>query len=734
MKKIINSVTISIFLTIASFYFYSLDLTVFQQLELKAYDLKVRIRGERPITNKIKIIAIDENSLTNEGRWPWSRRKMAQLVDRLVEANVASIGFDIFFPEHENHISPERFESGIKQQITEKMNAEELVSWYKNLNDSDQHFAKSIERSERVTLGFFVNPADKKLNSSDLEQLDFSQYSIVQRFDDRTKPLPLRQIFSVGLSIPELMNAANAAGYVSFVPEMDGVVRWVPTLMQHDEYMFPPLSLQVAREAVQSPLAVNIYEFGVEKIALGEIPIPVKENGDILINYYGPALTFDHISATDVLTGKVGQEELSGKIVLVGATAAGIHDIHTSPFGPLFPGVEIHANIMESILQNDYLMRPEWLSILDLLLIAVSGLLLGLVSQKYKAYGAATFLAFGMLGYLAFDFYLFTQKGLWVNTVYPIFTQLFVYSGLILYHFGFEQREKRFIKGAFSQYLAPTVVNQLVDNPDFLKLGGERREITAFFSDVAGFSSISEKLEPEKLVKLLNDYLTKMTDIILKYEGTVDKFEGDAIIAFFGAPLIFKDHALRSCLVSVEMQECLEIMRTDWRAQGEPELFMRIGVNTGPAVVGNMGSTTRLDYTMMGDSVNLAARLEGVNKQYKTYTMISESTYEQAKDGIEAREVDLIRVVGKREPVRIYELLGKKGEIDATMKQTLPFFIEGYELYKKREWNKSAEFFEKVLAINSEDGPSLTYFERCITFQVHPPSDDWDGVFSMGSK
>ena len=544
----------------------------------------------------------------------------------------------------------------------------------------------------------------------------------------------MRQIFSVGLSIPELMNAANAAGYVSFVPEMDGVVRWVPTLMQHDEYMFPPLSLQVAREAVQSPLAVNIYEFGVEKMALGEIPIPVKENGDILINYYGPALTFDHISATDILTGKVGQEELSGKIVLVGATAAGIHDIHTSPFGPLFPGVEIHANIMESILQNDYLMRPEWLSILDLLMIALSGLFLGLVSQKYKAYGAATFLAFGMLGYLAFDFYLFTQKGLWVNTVYPIFTQLFVYSGLILYHFGFEQREKRFIKGAFSQYLAPTVVNQLVDNPDFLKLGGERREITAFFSDVAGFSSISEKLEPEKLVKLLNDYLTKMTDIILKYEGTVDKFEGDAIIAFFGAPLIFKDHALRSCLVSVEMQECLETMRTEWRAQGEPELFMRIGVNTGPAVVGNMGSTTRLDYTMMGDSVNLAARLEGVNKQYKTYTMISESTYEQAKDGIEAREVDLIRVVGKREPVRIYELLGKKGKLDATMEQILPFFIEGYELYKKREWNKSAEFFEKVLAINSEDGPSLTYFERCITFQVHPPTDDWDGVFSMGSK
>ena len=660
-KKLINSVTLSIFLTLVSFCIYSLDLTFFQQLELKSYDLKVQTRGERSISNQIKIVAVDEKSLEKEGRWPWSRRKLAQLVDRLAEADVAAVGFDIFFPEHENYIPPELFEERIKRQKTESMNAEELTKWYQELNNADRQFAQSIERSGRVILGFFVNPADQKLTPEELEQLDFSQYSIVQRFDDRTQPLPLRQIFSVGLSIPELMNAANAAGYVSFVPEMDGVVRWVPTLMQHGEYMFPPLSLQLLREAVKSPLAVNIFGFGSDKMALGESLIPVKENSDILINYYGPAFTFEHISATDVLSGKVGQEDLSGAIILVGATAAGIHDIHVSPFGPLYPGVEIHANIMESILQNDFLMRPEWLRILDLLMIAVSGLLLGLVSQKYKAYGAATFLVIGMLGYLAFDFYLFTQKGLWVNTVYPIFTQIFVYSGLALYHFGFEQREKRFIKGAFSQYMAPTVVNQLVENPGLLKLGGERQVITAFFSDVAGFSSLSEKLEPEKLVNLLNEYLTAMTDIVLKYEGTVDKFEGDAIIAFFGAPLVFNDHALRTCLVSVEMQECLDSMRTEWRAQGEPELFMRIGINTGPAVVGNMGSKTRMDYTMMGDSVNLAARLEGVNKHYKTSTMISESTYEQAKDGIEARELDLIRVVGKLEPVKIYELLGKKG-------------------------------------------------------------------------
>jgi adenylate cyclase len=225
-----------------------------------------------------------------------------------------------------------------------------------------------------------------------------------------------------------------------------------------------------------------------------------------------------------------------------------------------------------------------------------------------------------------------------------------------------------------------------------------------------------------------------MTDIVLKYEGTVDKFEGDAIIAFFGAPLEFKDHALRTCLVAIEMQECLETMRTGWREQGEPELFMRIGINTGNAVVGNMGSTTRLDYTMMGDSVNLAARLEGVNKQYKTYTMISHSTYEQAKGEIEVRELDMIRVVGKQEPVKIYELLGKKGEINEISRQVIPIFNEGYERYKVREWNKSADCFQKVLEINENDGPALTHLERCITFQIHPPPDNWDGVYTMGSK
>jgi len=435
-----------------------------------------------------------------------------------------------------------------------------------------------------------------------------------------------------------------------------------------------------------------------------------------------------------VLDGKVGKKELENKIILVGGTAAGIHDIHTSPYGPLYPGVEVHASVIENLIQQDYLLRPEWLSVFDIAMILASGILLGWISTHFKAYAMAVMLVLGVGGYLAFDFYLFTQKGLWINTIYPVFTQIFVYSGITVFKFGFEEREKRFIKGAFSQYLAPAVVNQLMDNPALLKLGGERKTITSFFSDVAGFSSISEKLKPEELVHLLNNYLTEMTDIIKKYEGTVDKFEGDAIIAFFGAPISYEDHAKRTCFVAIEMQNRLAELRVKWKQEGKHELFMRIGVNTGPAVVGNMGSLTRMDYTMMGDSVNLSARLEGVNKQYKTETMISQFTYEGAKDYIEVRELDLIRVVGKNEPVKIFELLDRKGKVDPKKMEVLNFYNQGYELYKNRMWNEAAECFEKALTIDETDGPSLTFFERCITFQVHPPSDEWDGVFSMGVK
>lgn len=737
----VNSFTIAFFLTFFSLYIYTLNLGFFQLLELKSYDIKVRSKGVRPISDQVVIVAVDEKSLQAEGRWPWPRTLMARLVDKIAQLDVSAIGFDILFPEKDAYVPFAEVEKSLQKVDLSLFNRESLMGWLKDVGESDRKFAEALERSNRTVLGYFVYPDQdlagstaEKLNKSHLELLDFSQISIVQRFDTEGREVPLRPIYSVGMSLPELMNAANSAGFVSFIPESDGVVRWVPMVMNYKDYFFPSLSLQMVHEAKHLATGVTIAPFGVYELRLGESRIPTAGNGDLLINYYGPAYTFTHYSATDVLSGKIDSSELKGKIVLIGGTATGTHDIHTSPYGPLYPGVEVHANVIESILQEDFLVRPEWLRMLDTFMIIFSGLLLGLLSRYFKANAMALFLAGGIIGYLLVDYFLFSVKGLWVHTVFPVMTQLFVYSGVTLYKFAFEEREKRFIKGAFSQFLAPVVVDRLVKNPSLLKLGGERKVLTAFFSDVAGFSTISENLTPEGLVDLLNHYLTEMTDIIMKYEGTVDKFEGDAIIAFFGAPIPFEDHARRTCFAALEMQQRLEELRIQWKKEGKHELFVRIGINTGPMVVGNMGSKTRMDYTMMGDSVNLAARLEGVNKVYKTYLMISEFTLEQAKEDIEVRELDIIRVVGKSEPVRIYELLSKKGELSEKAQEVIKLYNQGMGHYKNRQWKKSRDYFEKVLSIDEQDGPSLVYIERCSKFLMSPPSENWDGIFSMTSK
>ncbi len=737
----LNSFTIAVFATALSLFIYSLNVDFIGLLEMKAYDLKVTARGERPVSGQVVIVAIDEKSLKKEGRWPWPRSRLARLIDSLTRSEVSAIGVDIFFPEKDIYIPLAEVKEKISRGRFQNLDSRAMIRLLDEVGDSDSRFTEALEKSSRTVLSYFVFSSREQtqgifpeISRRELDLLDFSQYSMIQMADANKVSAPLRSIYAAGLSLPELVNAANSNGYVSFVPEQDGVVRRLPMIQAYKEYVFPPFSLQVLKEGTGMPTTVRLSKNRVEEILLGNIMIPVTERGDFLINYYGPKGIFKYISATDVISGNVPKEDLKGKIVLIGATATATHDLHTTSYGPLNPGVEIHATVIENIINRDYLQRPAWIPMLDISITIGVGLLLGLIGLYFKAFATALLLLVGIGGYMATDYLLFSRYGLSVNSVYPVFIQIFVYFSITLYRFMFEEKEKRFIKEAFSQYLAPAVVDRLVDNPQLLKLGGERKVLTAFFSDVAGFSSIAEQLEAEELVDLLNMYLTDMTEIIIKYEGTVDKYEGDAIIAFFGAPLSFEDHAARTCLAAIDMQKRLAELREKWKRDGKHQLFMRIGMNTGQVVVGNMGSINRMDYTMMGDSVNLAARLEGVNKQYQTSTMISQFTYEMAKNDIEARELDSIRVVGKKEPIKIYELLGRKGEMDDFVRLILPHFQKGLEHYKNRQWEEGILCFEKALNLYEDDGPSLTYFERCITFQNHPPPPDWDGVFAMRTK
>ena len=423
------------------------------------------------------------------------------------------------------------------------------------------------------------------------------------------------------------------------------------------------------------------------------------------------------------------QELIAGKIVLVGDTSEVSHDIFTSPIGEVY-GIEFLADTIYTLMNNAPI-RPAG-DFTEILVFAVLFIAFVLVTMIPKYENALFFLIIAL--YVAFGFYMYVYHGIAFSMSYSLIA-CFLTTGIInLYLFMMERKQKGFIKGAFSQYLSPTVIDQIVENPDMLQLGGEKREMTPFFSDIQGFSTISEGLTPEELVQLLNEYLTAMCDIVSSYHGTIDKFEGDAIIAFWGAPLELPDHATVACHAAIDMQKRNEEMRKTLREQNRPMLYTRIGMSSGSVVVGNMGSADRMDYTMMGDVVNLAARLEGVNKFYQTFTMIPQSTYELAKDDIDTRQLDVIRVVGKKEPISVYEVLERKNQTSSEKSGVVEKFLKALKLYEERNFADASKEFEKVLAIDPDDGPSKTYVKRCGVFLETPPEKDWDGVYTFTEK
>jgi adenylate cyclase len=509
-------------------------------------------------------------------------------------------------------------------------------------------------------------------------------------------------------------------------------------LEEDTDYLFPPLSLTMLKKYLDGAVVVDIDEFGVRRVVLAgdqSKDIPVNEKGEMSINYYGPEHTFPHYSIIDILEGRISREQLAGKMVLIGSTAIAIEDFRPTPFDEVFPGIEIHATVIDNILRDRYLRAPAVsVFLIDILSVMLIGLLLLFTIPRVGALSGSLLVVPLFFTTVGVHYYLFASLLLTTHLV-PVLMQV-VFCSLALYisRFFMEEKEKKYIHSAFGRYMSPLVIEQLVNDPSKLKLGGDRKELSAFFSDLAGFSTISEKMKPGELVHLLNEYLTDMTNIVLKYDGTLDKYEGDAIMAFWGAPLDDGAHAEKCCRAALEMQARLAELRTMWAEEGRPLLTARMGINTGQMVVGNMGAEARMDYTIMGDEVNLAARLEGVNKEYGTEVIISQSTLDKCPDIFEVRELDSIRVVGKKQAVVIYELLGLKGALPEEKKEIIDLYAMGLSLYKKRKWNEAIEIFGQIFEKAPDDGPSLTYLERCLGFRIHPPGPDWDGVHVMRSK
>ncbi len=521
---------------------------------------------------------------------------------------------------------------------------------------------------------------------------------------------------------PSLMAPQTLIGSINLPVDQGGFLRGIPSGEKR------PLPLSVM--AVQA--------FSEEKKTVCP-PLGWK------INYLGPSRTLKTISYYQALEPETHLPPgfFKGKLVFIGFSTQNTSDIENThpdhfpvPFtrweGGYMPGVEIHATIAQNLLQETYI-RPipfSGLILISTLLPAGMGVLFFRVKPLV---GSGVLLLSGIF-FLLLTYHLFSHRMIHLPVIPVGLPLTALYFSSPFAHYLTSRREKNFIRHAFTTYVSPSVVQQLLDNPELLKLGGEEREITAFFSDLQGFTTISEQLTPQALVELLNEFLTEMTEIILAHEGTVDKFEGDAIIAMFGAPNRLENHAAAACRASIEMQKRMVLLRERFRLRGLPELNMRIGLCSGKAVVGNMGSRSRMDYTMMGNTVNTASRLEGANKNYGIYTLIAGSTFMNAKDAIAVREIDWIRLKGKKESIPSYELLGHAGEVGDTLEKTVISYEKGLKAYRRRSWEEAISHFEEALSSTPGDGPSRTMISRCTTFKIHPPEPEWDGAHVMENK
>ncbi|MEW6261584.1 MAG: adenylate/guanylate cyclase domain-containing protein [Thermodesulfobacteriota bacterium] len=722
-----------------------------QQVELKALDFRFLVRGPIKPGPEVVIAAIDEKSVDEIGRWPWPRAKIAKMIDRLSEDGAKAVAFDIGFFEPDINTNLElidRLEGQIRLLDLKNRELQQFLARERLRADNDFILAQSIKGSgSPIVLGYFFHMLrDATLAHIPDDEIQTRQasvangrYAFVRRSSagvEQRTPFAI-QAFMPEANIPALHNVSQASGYFNMFPDTDGTVRWVPIAIKCRDDFFLPLSVQGLRQFLGGvPASITLNELGVDRVAVGNYNLPTDETGRLLVNYRGPEKTFPHYPITDILAGRLPQGTFKNKLVLVGATAVGIYDLRVTPFDSVFPGIEIHANVVDNVLRNDFLVRPGWSVILDLVSIIVLGLFLGLILPKLSAL-MGPLLAVGLgLAWTLANYYLFL-KGIWVDVIYPLLTVILVYSGVTVFKYMTEEREKRKIKGAFSYYVNPSVVSEMLKNPDMLKLGGDKRVMTVLFSDIRGFTTISETMDdPEALVHLLNKYLTAMTNVVFKYDGLLDKYIGDAIMAVWGAPLAQPDHALRACRTCLEMMAVLAELRRQWRQQDPkiPFIDIGIGLNTGPMVVGNMGSETRFDYTVMGDAVNLGSRLEGANKQYGTNIIIGEVTFEQIKNEFYCRELDSVAVKGKQQPVRIFELLGEPGAVRPEEMKLARAFTRGLVAYKSRRWDEALQIFSAIRHHFPDDKPTLLYLDRVTDLMKNPPPPDWNGVYVMKEK
>ncbi len=704
-----------------------------ERLDAALYDFSLKRSAPRGLDDRITILDIDEASLKKVGRWPWSRDKMATLVDRLYnDYGIAAMGFDVIFAEPDISSGIATLDHLSKQDLSADS---QFLNRYARLRpalDYDGRFAETLS-GKTLALGYyFITPGLPEGVTGALPPPNLPASALGE------SGARLVEAIGYGGNLKQFQNAAGIAGYFSVLPDADGTMRKIHLLTRYQGGLYEAFSAATLRAAFGGePLAAGVDDRSVlgrsyrqPWVEVAGIRVNLNADGSAWVPYRAGA-PFPYVSAKDVLAGKTDKTMLENRVVLVGSTAPGLADLRVTPFSEAFPGVEIHAHMIAGMLDGDAGFTPPWAQDAILTITLIAGLLLAIALPLIgPVYGLG--LTVLLLGGMAAGHYAAWQQHWVLPATGPLVTVVGLYLLSTAYGFLAETRNKRQITKLFGQYVPPELADEMSRDPTHYSMEGQSREMTVLFSDIRGFTNFSEKLPPTELAEVLNSYLSTMTAIVQQNRGTIDKYIGDAVMAFWNAPLDMPNHAEAAVQTALDMQAALPALNEQFAARNWPHVKIGVGVNTGRMSVGNMGSTFRMSYTVMGDAVNLGSRLEGITKQYGVGILATQTTVDADKKH-EFMKIDDVRVKGKEQPVAIYEPLGLKETLNPAEINRAQCFEQAFAAYQQQKWDEA----ETLLTTLNKESPRALYdiyLERIAHFREAPPPKDWDGVFVYTTK
>ena len=709
-----------------------INIGIIERLELIAYDAHLKFTVPNKKSNDIVIIDIDESSLTAEGRWPWSRNKIAKLVENLfVDYQISMLGFDIVFAEPDSSSGLPILENLANTTFKSSQEFAVGLAGLRETLNYDKIFAESIARYP-IVLGIYFNSTDV-----DAQKIGVLPEPLMTAEELKSSKDYVLKATGFGSNLKIFTESALGAGHFSQQPDPDGVVRRQPMLINYQGNIYPSLSLEMIRRIMGSGEVQPLFASSgggydsLEGLVIEGLNIPIDFEGKTLIPFRGGPGNFDYVSATDILNKNADVSLLKNKLVIVGTTAPGLFDMRATPVSETYPGVEIHASLISGLLNQRGLKQPEYVLGYEMIVLVIAGFVMTIAGALLSPFHASLF---GIL--LIANIIGLSHLG-WSNgTVLPVASGILMVVAIFMlnmsYGYFVESRGKKLITGLFGQYVPPELVDEMAEAPNKYTQKAESKELTVLFSDVRDFTSISESLTPGDLSDLMNEYLTPMTKVIHQSRGTIDKYMGDAIMAFWGAPLGDDRHVKNALVAAKEMVLILKDINKIFEDKGWPKIQIGIGIHTGEMSVGNMGSTFRMAYTVLGDNVNLTSRLEALTKQYGVTCMVSEDIVKRDQENY-FREIDRVRVKGKENPVSIFELMDE-GMDKELLEKELKLNAKALQAYRNLDWSGATQLYRELSLLTTQPVKYEIFLDRIEFFKLTPPKADWEGVFDHISK